>query len=105
MDNKEFWKAVKPFFSDKSQFQNKTFFIAVEKIISNNVEVAETMSERFVTVIDALGINENFTDENATDGVTDPSEKAIKIFESSQRSKDYGSLSKCRPFRYSKGCS
>ena len=32
----------------------------------------------FVTVTESLGINENFSDENATDGITDPVEKAVK---------------------------
>ena len=37
----------------------------------------------FVTVTDSLGINENFNDENATEGITDPVMMAVKIFESS----------------------
>ena len=74
---KKFWKTVKPFFSDKSQFQNKIVLTDGERIISNDVEVAETMNEFFVTVTDSLGINDNFSDENATDGITDPIEKAV----------------------------
>ena len=38
------------------------------------------MNELFVTVTDSLGINENFSDENTTDGITDPVEKAVKTF-------------------------
>ena len=38
------------------------------------------MNEFFVTVTDSLGINENFNDENATDGITDPVQKAVKNF-------------------------
>ena len=30
------------------------------------------MNEFFVTVTDSLGINDNFSDENATGGITDP---------------------------------
>ena len=44
-DNKKFWKTVKPFFSDKSQSQNKIVLTEGERIISNDVEVAETMNE------------------------------------------------------------
>ena len=79
-DNKKFWKTFKPFFSDKSQSQNKIVLTEGERIISNDVEVAETMNEFFVTVTDYLGINENFSDENATDGITDPVEKAVITF-------------------------
>ena len=38
------------------------------------------MNEFFVTVTDSLRINENFDDENATDGITDPVQKAVKKF-------------------------
>ena len=67
-DNKKFWKSVKAIFSDNSQSQNKIVLTEGERIVSNDVEVAETMNEYFVTVTDSLGINENFSDENATDG-------------------------------------
>ena len=77
-DNKKFWTTVKPFFSDKSQSQDKIVLTEGERIISDDVEVAETMNEFFVTVTDSLGINENFIDENPTDQVTDPVEKAVK---------------------------
>ena len=79
-DNKKFWKTVKPFFSDRSQSQNKIVLTAGERIMSNDVEVEETMNEFFVTVTDSLGINQNFNDENATDGITDPVQKAEKKF-------------------------
>ena len=63
-DNKKFWKTVKPSFSDKSQPKNKIVLIEDETIISNDVEVAETMNEFFVSVTDSLGINENSGYEN-----------------------------------------
>ena len=94
-DNKKFWKTVKPFFSGKSQSQNKIILTEGERIISNDVEVAETMNVFFVTVTDSLGINENFNDENATDGITDPVKKAVK---------NQWSLSKCWPLCVSKSC-
>ena len=67
-------------FSDKSQSQNKIVLTEGERIISNDVEVAKTMNECFVTVTDSFGINDNFSDENATDGITDPIEKAVIKF-------------------------
>ena len=50
---------MKPFFSDKSQSKNNIVLIEDETIISNDLEVAETMNEFFVSVTDSLGINEN----------------------------------------------
>ena len=76
-DNKKFWKTVKPFFSDKSQSNNKIVLIEGDTIISYDVEVAETMNKYFVTVTDSLGINEISNDENATDGIIYPIEKAV----------------------------
>ena len=79
-DNKKFWKTVKPFFSDKSQSKNKIVLIEDETIISNDLEVAETMNEFFVSVTDSLGINKSCGYENATEGITDPIDKAVHKF-------------------------
>ena len=51
--NKKFWKTMKPFFSDKLQSKNKKVLIENETIISNDVEVAATMNEFFVSVTDS----------------------------------------------------
>ena len=69
---------MKPYFSDKSHSNNKIVLTEGEKIISNDVELAETMNEFFVTVTDSLGMNENSNNENATEGTSDPVEKAVQ---------------------------
>ena len=79
-DNKKFWKTVKPFFSDKSYSQNEIVLTQGERIISDDVEVTETMNEFFVNVTDSLGITENFSDENVAHEITDPVKKAVKKF-------------------------
>ena len=56
------------------------------------------MNDLFVNLADFLGIN--FNDENATDRVTNPVNKAEKIFESSKHSKDQRSL--CWTLRFPK---
>ena len=71
---------MKPFFSDKSQCNNKIVLIEGDITISNDVEVAETMSDFFVTFTDSLGINEISNDENAKYGIIDPIEKAVPKF-------------------------
>ena len=71
---------MKPFFSDKLQSKSKIVLIEDETIISNDVDVAETMNEFFVTVTDSLGINENSNYENATEGIIDPVDKAVCKF-------------------------
>ena len=79
-DNKRLWKTVKPLFSNKLQSKNKIVLIEDETIISNDDEVAGTMNEFFVSVTDSLGINENSGYENATEGITDPIDKAVHKF-------------------------
>ena len=72
---------MKPFFSHKSQFKNEVVLIKDETIVSNDVEGAKTMNEFFVTVTESLGINDNSSYENATEGITDPVDKAVhKVF-------------------------
>ena len=89
-DNKKFWKTVKPFFSDKLQSKSKIVLIEDETIISNDVEVAESMNEFFITATDSLGINENSNYENTTEGIIHPVDKAIytQIFKSPQHSEN-----------------
>ena len=71
---------MKPLFSDKLQSKNKIVLIENETIISNDDEVAETMNEFVVFVTDSLGIDENSGYENATEGITDPIDKAVHKF-------------------------
>ena len=79
-DNKKFWKIVKPYFSDKLQSKSKIVLIEDETIISNDVEVTETMNEFFITVMNSLGINEIANYENRTEGIIHPVDKAINKF-------------------------
>ena len=46
------------------------------------MEVAETMNEFFVTVTDSLGISENSNNKRASEGISDPVEKAVQKFAS-----------------------
>ena len=71
---------MKPLFSDKLQSKNKTVLIEDETIISNDDEVPETMNNFFVSVTDSLGIKENSGYKNATEGITDPIDKAVHKF-------------------------
>ena len=71
---------MKPLFCDKLQFENKIVLVEDETTTSNDVEVAETMNEFFVTVTDSLNINENSNYENTTDRITEPVDKAVHNF-------------------------
>ena len=61
MDNRKFWKAVKPFFSEKHFINNKIALIEVEEIISNDREVADTFNWYFANVVENLDIEGKVT--------------------------------------------
>ena len=67
-DNKNFWKAIKPMFNDKSTNQNKIIIIENNNITSDNKEVAEILNDYFINITDSLNINQpNFNTENVVD--------------------------------------
>ena len=56
-DNRKFWKAIKPLFSDKNIFSQRDIIIEDEGIlISDNAEVAERLNNYFIDAVDGLDI-------------------------------------------------
>ena len=54
VDNKSFWRTVKPFFSDKNRVKNKITLIEEKtKIVSNNNLIAETFN-KFLQILSHL---------------------------------------------------
>ena len=47
IDNKEFWKNIIPFLSDKVTAPTKISLVEKSKLISNETKVAETFSNAF----------------------------------------------------------
>ena len=58
-DNKTFWKTVKPFLSNKGCFYKQITIIEDGKIISEDKEVAEKLSNYFEKAVKSLDINED----------------------------------------------
>ena len=101
-DNKKFWKTVKPFFTEKTQCKNKISLIEkpnewdienvdfTERVISEDLEVAEVFNEFFVNIVPNLDIptvtyfGKDFveTDDSVTNAINKfsnhPSIKMIK---------------------------
>ena len=67
-DNKQFWKTIKPLFSDKHNISRKITLIEDDEIISNDVKVAETMNDFFSNAVDKLNIKGYQTDNNSDIG-------------------------------------
>ena len=76
-DNKEFWKTVKPFLSDKVTTFPKISLVEKGKIISDESKVANSFSNFFENAIRSLGIKANeHSQENYE--LKNPVEIAIK---------------------------
>ena len=56
-DNKQFWKTIKPFFSDKHNISRNITLIDDDEIISKDIEVAEIMNDFFSNAVANLDIN------------------------------------------------
>ena len=56
LDNKKFWKAVKPLFSDKHNISKKITLIEGDSIISDDAKVAETFNDYFSNIVANLDI-------------------------------------------------
>ena len=56
VDNRKFWKSVKPLFSDQIQAPSKIALFENEVLVTDDKEVAEIFNEYFVNITDSLGI-------------------------------------------------
>ena len=80
-DNKQFWKTIKPFLSEKSIVTSKIKLKDKNKIISNDDKVAEEFSTFFENVVKSLNIKPRNLSLGNTTNLSDPVEIAIKKFE------------------------
>ena len=79
-DNKKFWKAIKPHFSDKDKRNAKIILVENEDIISDNKNIAKTMNEYFVNITKDLnipGFNIEKIPKNMNMNYIDPIDKII----------------------------
>ena len=56
-DNKMFWKTVKPVFSNKSVNRESITLVKANKILSENLEVAETFNAFFSNIVKEMNIS------------------------------------------------
>ena len=58
-ENKKVWKAVKPVLSDKGRSISQVILIENDTLITNDEEVAEGLSDYFVSITDSLCITDH----------------------------------------------
>ena len=64
-DNKKFWQAVKPFLSEKNKSREKITLVKEnDEIISDDVEVANTLNKFFSNIVKNLKIPERFVNNS-----------------------------------------
>ena len=57
-DTKEFWKTIKPYFSNKGLNFNKIFLSEKGRLIKDPVAVAKTMNDYFVNNMQTIGLKQ-----------------------------------------------
>ena len=80
-DNKRFWKTVKPFLSNKGDFHKQITLLEGEKIITEDKEVAEKLSNYFENAVKSLEIVDNKLILTPVSGIDDPIDIIIKKYE------------------------
>ena len=76
-DNKQFWKTMKPFLSDKCNNASKISLVHKNNVISEDQELANTFNDFFEHAVDNLGIKEYASDENMNLISDDPIDNVI----------------------------
>ena len=79
IDNKKFWKQVKPFFSDKTPSTSKIILVDGGEIISDSAKSAEVMNNFFSDAAINLDIDRTLNTKNIF-GINDPVIKAIEKY-------------------------
>ena len=62
-NDKKFWKAVKPMFSNGNPMGEKIVLIEEGEVISDDKVIAECLNSHFVNITDSLGLDPSFKDD------------------------------------------
>ena len=77
IDNKKFWKTVKPLLSDKSVSREKINLTENEKMLTSESETAKTLNNFFSNTVKKLKIPKFNSNNSVTQNIKDPVFKAI----------------------------
>ena len=80
LDNKTFWKYMKPFLSDKTECKPKISLVNGNYIITEDKELAETFNTFFKDAVNNLNIQENIDLTDPVDHFMDPVDIAIEKY-------------------------
>ena len=77
IDNRKFWKTVKPLLSDKSVSRGKINMTDNEKMLTSESETGETLNNLFSNKVKKLSIPKFNSSNSVTENIKDPVIKAI----------------------------
>ena len=77
IDNKKFWKTVKPLLSDNPVSREKINLTENEKMLTSESETAETLNNFFSNIVKKLNIPKFNSNNSVTENIKDPVFKAI----------------------------
>ena len=77
IDNKKFWKIIKPLLSDRSVSKEKINLTENEKMLTSECETAETLKNLFSNIVKKLNIPKFNSNNSVTENIKDPVFKAI----------------------------
>ena len=78
IDNKTFWKFIKPLFSEKSSTHNKITFVKQGLILDKNDNVAEVLNNFFTKAVSNLNIPKYHDKSVNIDHIEDSTARSIK---------------------------
>ena len=82
VDNKKFWKVVKPLFNEKgSRVSNEVVMLEKDKILRDDNEAAKEFHSYFNSIVSSLGITENKYTIQKNIPSSEPIDKAIMKFQ------------------------
>ena len=77
MDNKLFWKTVKPLLSDKAMGKDHIHLVENDELIKTDLETAEVFNNFFSNIVQNLKISRYTNEEPIVSNINDPTLKAI----------------------------
>ena len=77
IDNRKFWKTVKPILSNKFVNNENITLVDNKKIITNDKEIAKVLNDFFSNIIKSLNIPKKDHTNSIVENVRDPTLKAI----------------------------
>ena len=77
LDNKLFWKAIKPSLSDKAKLRDRINLSGKDELVKTELETADVLNKFFSNIANNLEISENSKYKSFIDSIEDQTKRAI----------------------------